>query len=311
MGPVRPRNPIPMRFQRSLLPLLGAFVTLFVSSDAGALLWSSGPPNGRASQPPDFANCTQCHATNALNEGDGSLTIAAPAAYTPGTFYTVTVTIEDAGQQRWGFELVALDEAGVSAGTLAPLDNETQTSISGARTYIKHTSVGTQNGVQNGPITWHFRWVAPPAGTGSVRFYASGNAANGDFANSGDFIYSAATASAELSGDASLTLQPERVLVSRSTDLVVRARIRDHSGAANSVLLVSRVDLGGGTFFPPVGWLLPPISVSLSAQGQSDEILVHSIPATAPLISASYEGIIGRAPNVLVDSDRFGFTILP
>ena len=36
---------------------------------------------------------------------------------------------------------------------------------------------------------WTFKWTAPTNDVGPITFYAAGNAANGDFSTSGDYIY--------------------------------------------------------------------------------------------------------------------------
>lgn len=50
-----------------------------------------------------------------------------------------------------------------------------------------------------GPRSWEFDWTAPSAGTGPVRFYAAGNAANNDGSDNGDRIYTSNLAVAEAS----------------------------------------------------------------------------------------------------------------
>ena len=59
--------------------------------------------------------------------------------------------------------------------------------------FVKHTSGGTQTGTVTGPVSWTVDWIAPAAGAGKARFYASGNAANNAAGSSGDEIYNYAT----------------------------------------------------------------------------------------------------------------------
>lgn len=296
------------------LTLAAGAAALLTAGLPAALLFSSGPPDGRAAAPPDFTACNVCHTGTALNGGDGSLAISGlPAEYTPGATYTVTVTLEDPGQKRWGFELTAVDAAGAGAGTFVITDPvHTMRSVSGGREYVKQTSMGTFNGTVNGPVSWSFDWTAPAAGSGTVFFYAAGNAANGNGTTVGDVIYTAASATAEAGathGDATLVLQPDTTAPRRGTNWTVRARVRHTSATPLSVLLVSRVKLGPGSFFPPTGFLLPPITVNLSGGNLVNETLVHAVPSTAPLITATYEGFVGIAPATLVDDDSFTFTV--
>ncbi len=151
-----------------------------------AQAFSSGPPDGKTGAPGE-GNCTDCHSSFPINSGDGMFTIDAPEEFQPGETYTITVTLSDNGQQRWGFELTPL-----SIGTVTITDAiNTLSSTSGGNTYVKQTSAGTYNGNPDGPVTWQFDWTAPTVDPpASVTMYANGNAANANFSTSGDYIYS-------------------------------------------------------------------------------------------------------------------------
>lgn len=155
--------------------------------------YSGNPPNAKTGAPGEGL-CTQCHSGSA-NSGDGSFQISvAPSIYVPNQVYTVTVTLADPGQSRWGFELTALD------GTEATSEKSGDFTITDAantqldhdagfnRDYVKQTSTGTYNGTSNGPVSWEVQWTAPSDAVEPVTFYAAGNAANGG-GTSGDFIY--------------------------------------------------------------------------------------------------------------------------
>ncbi|UCE18049.1 MAG: hypothetical protein JSV84_14470 [Gemmatimonadota bacterium] len=174
-----------------------------------AIFWaySSNPPNGRAGDPPSRMTCTQCHDSFALNSGDGMLSIDnVPDIYTPGETYTITVTLSDPGQSRWGFELTTLDDDNAQAGTIVVTeDTNTQLSDNSGSNpdYIKQRSAGTFAGTNDGPVSWTFDWTAPLTDVGEVTFYASGNAANNNESTSGDYVYTAsATSSTCVKGDA-------------------------------------------------------------------------------------------------------------
>lgn len=155
-----------------------------------ALAFSSGPLDGLTAAPGE-GNCTQCHSTFGLNSGSGTLSISGiPQSYTPATSYVVTVSLSDPQASRWGFEFTIIDGSGNSVGTLTPADGNTQTSTGGAflRTYAKHTSAGSQLGESTG-VTWDVNWTSPAEGAGDATLYVAGNAANGNFANTDDFIY--------------------------------------------------------------------------------------------------------------------------
>jgi uncharacterized protein (TIGR03437 family) len=111
------------------------------------------------------------------------------ANYTPGQAQKIQVKVNHPSQQRWGFELTA---------RLA--SNPSQQAGSFAATG-PNTAVGSINNIQyashnNAPITatgagftFEVTWTPPATNVGDVIFYAAGNAANGNFQNTGDFIY--------------------------------------------------------------------------------------------------------------------------
>jgi hypothetical protein len=148
-----------------------------------ALAYSGGPPNGLSGAPGE-GTCIQCHSGNGLNSGDGFFNIDGPMQFQAGETYTITVTLQDPGQQRWGFELSPLEHGSLAAG-----DGLTQVSSSGGRSYAKQTGSGTFNGTADGPVSWSFDWTAPLDPPETVVFYAAGNAADGTGGTSGDFIY--------------------------------------------------------------------------------------------------------------------------
>jgi hypothetical protein len=161
-----------------------------------ALAYSGGPPDGMTGAPPSNNTCVQCHSTNPLNSGNGSFSIDGPTEYVPGQVYPITVTLQDPGQSRWGFEFTPLDK-----GTLQITDAvNTQSSASGGNGYVKHTSAGTHDDTPDGPVSWTFNWTAPAVDEGEIVFYAAGNAANSNNASSGDFIYAASFATQPATG---------------------------------------------------------------------------------------------------------------
>ncbi len=156
--------------------------------------YSSGPPPGHTG---GFGEPT-CQVCHSFGPSDGSFSIlGAPAQYTPGEVYPITVEISQSGQARWGFQLAArFDNDETQAGSLIVTDpDNTQIMEQGGIQYISHTFLGTQWGTLDGPVTWTFDWMAPTDGTGTVRFNAAGNAADGDGTPDGDFIYTDETVS--------------------------------------------------------------------------------------------------------------------
>ncbi|HKQ78350.1 MAG TPA: choice-of-anchor V domain-containing protein [Blastocatellia bacterium] len=186
----------------SFLPkstIIAAFCALFIlfelnSSPAGA--FSSGMFPSRSGAPalggfPQETSCVECH-TGTVNSGGGSLTITAPANYSPGQNVPVTVTINQASRVFFGFELTALNDQGQKAGDLIPSDARTQL-VNGAspfagRQYIQHSFSGII-APSSGQNSWSFIWKAPAQSAGRVTFYAAGNASNADGGTTGDLTY--------------------------------------------------------------------------------------------------------------------------
>ncbi|MEW5976690.1 MAG: choice-of-anchor V domain-containing protein [Acidobacteriota bacterium] len=170
---------------------------LFCVSSSGAL-WANeaGPITNRTGSVIfGEANCTQCHSSFAANSGPGRVRLLGlPENYTPGQNYDLTVTVEQQGQSRWGFQLSSrsgnseADEA--QAGTLTPKDGNTKITLDpkGIQ-FISHTDAGTRMGTLNGPVAFEFRWQAPAGSLGPITFSLAGNAANGNDLPSGDYIY--------------------------------------------------------------------------------------------------------------------------
>ncbi len=156
-----------------------------------AYAFTAGPPTGYTGAPGE-RNCTDCHA-GAVNSGGGSVTIGGvPQSYQPGQQYTLTVTVQQGGRSRFGFEMTAIDAGGNGAGAFSPLGSDTQTDTADNRPYISHTASGT-NGNNN--RVWQVRWTAPATNVGIVRFYVAGNAANNNGQQTGDNIYTTNTVS--------------------------------------------------------------------------------------------------------------------
>ena len=181
-----------MSYLKNVLPIYGLFLLFFVASSSSVFAFSSGPPDEKTGAPNENT-CAQtgCHTGNDLNVSGGSLMLTVPETYVPNEVYTIVVDLSRTGQSRWGFEMTALDADNARAGsfTVGAAGN-TQLSETGGKQYIKQTATGTAAGTTDAH-SWEFKWTAPDADIGPITFYASGNAANGDFVHigGGDYIY--------------------------------------------------------------------------------------------------------------------------
>ena len=200
-----------IRLTLSLFSLLFIFLVL------------PGNKNGRASQagkgntgaPGDQTlngspyTCMDCHDDGNFNPFvsihvvDSSNT--AVSQYMPGQHYIARVTINTSGATPagYGFQMIALRDNGntdLDGFTDVNPNNYKLATISNGRTYAEHPTVSASD-------TFNVRWTAPPAGTGSVTFYAAGNAVNGNNNSDGD---GANTTSLHLFEQVTLSTSPEQ-----------------------------------------------------------------------------------------------------
>ncbi|MBI3951027.1 MAG: hypothetical protein HY314_11300 [Acidobacteria bacterium] len=174
--------------------------------------FSSGPLPGLTGAPGE-GNCTECHDSfgEETNRGSGSLTITAPPRYETGRRLTITVSLSQPGQRRWGFEITACaTETNEPAGRFVITDPTHTQLVQGenGRFYVEHTQAGSYAGQTDG-ATWTFDWMAPETDMGPVAFYAAGNAANNDNTRLGDWIYTVIASVAPPSYPAVTLLSPK------------------------------------------------------------------------------------------------------
>ncbi|MFQ5572523.1 MAG: choice-of-anchor V domain-containing protein [Rhodothermales bacterium] len=178
---------------------VGAALFSFVG---GLLLLASGTGAVYPEHPPagytggfEEPTCRRCHFDRPLNAPGGSLTLdGAPAFYTAGARYLITVGLAKGGMRRGGFQVAARFAAGTyagqQAGLLGPVDDRVEIvrDDSSAVRYAHHTKAGT---VLTAPDTarWTFAWTSPSFPDGDVVFHVAANAANDDASEFGDFIY--------------------------------------------------------------------------------------------------------------------------
>lgn len=171
-------------------------LTIIIGSTLAFEILSSSGKSGYTNSPGEN-NCTSCH-SGTINSGPGSIEIKSDPSmengYTPGTTYSMTVTVsnsQEPNNTKFGFALEALLENGSNGGKLSVTNtNLTQiqtASVNGnSRDNMIHTgSNNTGPGSQN----FTFDWTAPATGDQKVIFYAVGNAANNNGNTSGDLIY--------------------------------------------------------------------------------------------------------------------------
>lgn len=174
------------------LPLLG-----FVLVAAVANIESNGAPAGHTNAPGELTcDRSGCHVGAALNSGTAALSVdlGSMQGYQPGVVYPITVRIEQLGRERFGFQMLALNDADTTnAGDFIATDSVRTKVITGTqqfagRRYMTYRFPGTQP-LSTGVGKWTFLWQAPLTANGPVSFYTAAAAANNDGTDQGDTIY--------------------------------------------------------------------------------------------------------------------------
>ncbi len=237
------------------------------SSSVFAFSFGDGPPN-ELTGAPEEGNCTQCHMGNSLNDPDGSLMLTVPQTYSPGEVYDIIVNLSRNGQSRWGFEMTALNENNVRAGTFATVDGNTQLSNEDSKQYIKHTSAGTAQGKRNSN-QWMFKWTAPSIDVGPITFYAAGNAANNANGQLGDYIYTNRSTSEAATYGVSLAVvgNSAKETTDASSGVPYTIRVTNTGNTTDTIRLTTSGDVSGS---------LNRSSVSLGAGASTNVTLTVS-----------------------------------
>ncbi|NNE45383.1 MAG: T9SS type A sorting domain-containing protein [Rhodothermales bacterium] len=155
---------------KNLLPSVTgpALVVIAAGSLLGfAILRGSGSPGGYTGAPIDGRTCTNCHSSAS---GTGSLTITAPASYTPGVPLDITVEMDEPGESEHGFELVVVDATTGNnvVGTITLNQSLDATKFSLSNTHVTHDSQGGD------PGQWKVTWTPGVSETQAVTVYVAG-----------------------------------------------------------------------------------------------------------------------------------------
>ncbi|PCH67739.1 MAG: hypothetical protein COC01_05125 [Bacteroidetes bacterium] len=159
-------------------------------ASTGAPASSTGAPNE------ETCYTSGCHDDVGLNSGSGILSLEIdqnPIKYVAGQTYSITVSITRENIERFGFEILALDDNEENTGEFLITDSDRTQIISGSltnesRKYVTYKYAGTK-AVSTGLGEWSFDWRAPENYYGNITFYVAGVAANNDATDSGDEVY--------------------------------------------------------------------------------------------------------------------------
>ncbi len=161
------------------------------------LVSSHAYPDGA---PPGFSggfkeeSCHACHFHAEPNTPPGAVTLeGVPARFTPGTRYTLTVSLQRAGMKLAGFQLTArFTGTGSQAGSLAPADadrDRLSVEVQSGIQYVGQKKGGTS--VSGDAARWTVEWTAPASGE-TVTFHVAANAADGNGSADGDYVFTTA-----------------------------------------------------------------------------------------------------------------------
>ena len=153
--------------------------------------YRDGPPPAHTGGFTDDT-CHACHFDNDLNDASGSLTLdGVPVSFGSPEPSRLTITLTRPGLAVAGFQLaVRIAEGpgrGRQAGTLRAVDDRVQIVADGDRgvVYAQHTETGAAVRESG---TWIVEW-SPGSVEAPVVFHVAANAANDDFSEFGDYIY--------------------------------------------------------------------------------------------------------------------------
>ncbi len=159
---------------------------------------SSGAPPSHTGAPGEKTCATSgCHDDNPINKGTASLSIEIDKGikkYVAGRTYPIKIKITDVDKQRFGFQILALNEKTKSnVGEFVIKDSiRTQTVKNayelGDRNYVTYTFNGT-DAVSKGVGEWIVNWTAPNDINEPVTFYVAAVSANDDMSDKGDKVY--------------------------------------------------------------------------------------------------------------------------
>jgi PKD repeat protein len=178
---------------KRIIITLFTFALIFIAYDSFTKV--NGPGGGYSNDPNGTStkNCTSCHTGSLITSGSAHKNIKLTSNFTGGGYindsvYSITISYDQAGISRWGFQTTVLDANEKMAGTLASAGSRTQKTTALKREYIEHTGTGT-NSTSTNKTFWTFKWTAPSSNLDTVTFYVVVNAANSNKTTSGDQIY--------------------------------------------------------------------------------------------------------------------------
>jgi len=179
--------------KRTMIIFAGVLFAITLVDIKQAITYSSSAPPGNTGAP-GTGSCSNnyCHGGTATVMDEWVTSTIPDSGYIADSTYIITVAVKEPGRSTFGFECSPVNDIGEQLGTMI---QDSRTTLVGLGKYITHNASSISSTDSN---SWSFDWIAPPAGSGQVTFYAAFNAANGDGTNSGDKIYHSSLAVQEI-----------------------------------------------------------------------------------------------------------------
>ncbi len=166
---------------------------------------STGAPESSTGAPSErTCASSNCHDDNILNFKNGKIDLVFESNNTSESkivngvilsdnVYNLNISINQKKIERFGFQLVALNDSGESVGNFILMDSNRTQLQKGLdkfinRQYVTYTYLGTiADSV--GYKSWDLKWHSPKSIKGSIKFYLACLSGNKDLTDKGDYVY--------------------------------------------------------------------------------------------------------------------------
>lgn len=274
------------------------FVCAAALLSTGAVMgFSRGAPANASGVPTDMngRTCAACHTTFAPpnSDGRGKVSVILDAmTYRPGVKQTIRVRVEHPEARRWGFQLTARPTSNTTqmAGSFTPSPDISvqcgsggMAPCGGSLEFATHTTSSTRSGATEG-VTFEVEWTPPANEVGEITLFVAGNAANGNGANAGDWIYTAS----------------ERLVAQGACNLTQRPTLRSLANGASFVTTLAPNALASvfGLDFEVAG---------RTRQAGTGDFVNGSFPQQLACVAVEIAG--RRAPVTYVQMDQINFQV--
>jgi cysteine-rich repeat protein len=104
---------------------------------------------------------------------------------------------------------------------------------------------------------------------------------------------------------------PEPIRLIRGATLNFWAAVQNNEGTTQTFKFATKIKKPDGNLYPPSGFLLGPIDVTLDPGASKSKYLTLNIPVNTPYGTYTYYGYVGNTPpSTLYGSCQFSFTVV-